>query len=183
MFLVGANNHSPLHTAFVHFPPMNTIAHQSVVGIEYTLKDQDGAVVDTNVGGESLFFIQGLGTIVPGLEIALNGRSLGESFDVTVKAVDGYGEYDAERRRSIPKASVPQLKDVQPGAMLQASGPEGTSVVTVAEVTETEIVIDGNHPMAGKDLYFSISVKEIREATPEELAHGHIHGPGGHHHH
>lgn len=161
---------------------MNTIAHQSVVGIEYTLKDKAGEIVDTNVGGEPLYFIQGLGTIVPGLEIALNGRSLGESFDVEVKAVDGYGEYDAQRRRAIPRASVPQLKDVQPGAMLQASGPEGVSVVTVAEVTDTEIVIDGNHPMAGKDLYFSISIKDIRAATPEELAHGHIHGPGGHHH-
>jgi len=120
---------------------------------------------------------------VPGLEIALNDRALGESFEVEVKAVDGYGEYDPERKRAIPRASVPQLKDVQPGAMLQASGPEGTSVVTVAEVTETEIVIDGNHPMAGKDLFFSISVKDIRDATAEELAHGHVHGPGGHHHH
>jgi FKBP-type peptidyl-prolyl cis-trans isomerase SlyD len=161
---------------------MNTIAHQSVVGIEYTLKDNAGEVIDSNVGGEPLFFIQGLGTIVPGLEIALNGRALGDRFDVEVKAVDGYGEYDAERRRAIPRASVPQLKDVQPGAMLQATGPEGTSVVTVAEVNENEIVIDGNHPMAGKDLFFSIVVKDIRPATAEELEHGHVHGAGGHHH-
>jgi len=161
---------------------MNTITHQSVVGIEYTLKDSAGEVVDSNVGGEPLFFIQGLGTIVPGLEIALNDRALGDSFDVEVKAADGYGEYDAERRRAIPRDSVPQLKDVQPGAMLQATGPEGTSVVTVAAVNETEIVIDGNHPMAGKDLFFSIVVKEIRAATAEELEHGHVHGPGGHHH-
>jgi FKBP-type peptidyl-prolyl cis-trans isomerase SlyD len=161
---------------------MNTIQNQSVVGIEYTLKDKVGEVVDSNVGGEPLFFIQGLGTIVPGLELALNGRALGDSFDVEVKAVDGYGEYSAERRRAIPRAQVPQLADVQPGAMLQAQGPEGVSVVTVAEVNETEIVIDGNHPMAGKDLFFSIVIKEIREATSEELAHGHIHGPGGHHH-
>ena len=158
------------------------ISHQKVVGIEYTLKDNAGGIVDSNAGGDPLYFIQGMGTIVPGLEIALNDRALGESFEVEVKAVDGYGEYDPERKRAIPRASVPQLKDVQPGAMLQASGPEGTSVVTVAEVTETEIVIDGNHPMAGKDLFFSISVKEIRDATAEELAHGHVHGPGGHHH-
>jgi FKBP-type peptidyl-prolyl cis-trans isomerase SlyD len=158
------------------------IENQKVVGIEYTLKDKAGAVIDTNAGGDPLFFIQGMGTIVPGLEIALNGRGLGESFDVEVKAVDGYGEYDPERKRGIPRASVPQLKDVKPGMMLQASGPEGNSVVTVAEVTDTEIVIDGNHPMAGKDLFFSIRVAEIRNATGEELAHGHIHGPGGHHH-
>jgi len=73
--------------------------------------------------------------------------------------------------------------DVEVGAMLQASGPEGSSVVTVSEVTETEIEIDGNHPLAGRDLFFSIEIKEIREATAEELQHGHVHGPGGHHHH
>jgi FKBP-type peptidyl-prolyl cis-trans isomerase SlyD len=93
---------------------MNTIAHQSVVGIEYTLKDNAGEVIDSNVGGEPLFFIQGLGTIVPGLEIALNGRALGDRFDVEVKAVDGYGEYDAERRRAIPRAS-PSSRTCSPG--------------------------------------------------------------------
>jgi FKBP-type peptidyl-prolyl cis-trans isomerase SlyD len=158
------------------------IENQKVVGIEYTLKDSAGGVVDSNAGGDPLYFIQGLGTIVPGLEIALNGRELGDTFEVEVKAVDGYGEYDAERKRSIPRSAAPQLKDVKAGMMLQATGPEGTSVVTVAEVTETEIVIDGNHPMAGKDLFFSISIKEVRDATAEELTHGHIHGPGGHHH-
>ena len=161
---------------------MNTIAHQSVVGIEYTLKDKDGGVVDSNAGGEPLFFIQGMGTLVPGLEIALNGRALGDKFEVEVKAADGYGEYDPERRRALPREKVPQLAEAKPGMMLQASGPEGVSVVTVADVTETEIIIDGNHPMAGKDLFFSIQVMDIREATAEELAHGHVHGPGGHHH-
>lgn len=161
---------------------MNSIEKNSVVGIEYTLKDKDGAVVDSNAGGDPLYFIQGLGTLVPGLEIALNGRALGDSFEVEVKAADGYGEYDENRKRSIPRASVPQLAEAKPGMMLQATGPEGVSVVTVADVTETEIVIDGNHPMAGKDLFFSISVKEIREATADELSHGHIHGPGGHDH-
>lgn len=158
------------------------IENQKVVGIEYTLKDQAGQVVDSNTGGDPLFFIQGMGTIVPGLEHALSGRTVGESFEVEVKAVDGYGEYDAKRRRSIPRSQVPQLMDAKPGAMLQATGPEGASVVTVAEVSETEIVIDGNHPMAGRDLFFSIRVAEIRHATAEELAHGHIHGPGGHEH-
>jgi FKBP-type peptidyl-prolyl cis-trans isomerase SlyD len=158
------------------------ITSQKVVGIEYTLKDSIGGIVDTNVGGEPLFFIQGMGTIVPGLEIALNGREPGESFDVEVKAADGYGEYDPQRKRGIPRSAAPQLADVKPGMMLQASGPEGASVVTVAEVTETEIVIDGNHPMAGKDLFFTIRIAEVRDATAEELSHGHIHGPGGHHH-
>jgi len=161
---------------------MSTIEKHSVVGIEYTLKDKDGGVVDTNAGGDPLLFIQGMGTLVPGLEIALNGRALGEKFEVEVKAVDGYGEYDPNRRRALPREKVPQLAEAKPGMLLQASGPEGVSVVTVADVTDTEIIIDGNHPMAGKDLFFSIHVTEIREATAEELAHGHVHGPGGHHH-
>jgi FKBP-type peptidyl-prolyl cis-trans isomerase SlyD len=159
------------------------IENNKVVGIEYTLKDKDGAVVDTNAGsGEPLYFIQGLGTIVPGLERSMNGKAVGESFDVTVKAADGYGEFDANRKRRIPKSALNGM-EVQVGQMLQASGPEGASVVTVSDVTETEIEIDGNHPMAGKDLFFSIKVTEIRDATQEEISHGHAHGPGGHHHH
>lgn len=159
------------------------ITREKVVGIEYTLKDADGLVIDSNVGHEPLFYIQGFGTLVPGLEIALEGRSAGDRFEVEVKAVDGYGEYDPQRRRSIPRDRFPQLKDVQPGMMLEARGPEGSSAVTVSEVTETTIVIDGNHPLAGKDLFFSIYVSEVRDATEEEKAHGHVHGPGGHHHH
>jgi FKBP-type peptidyl-prolyl cis-trans isomerase SlyD len=158
------------------------IANQTVVGIEYTLKDNAGGIVDSNAGGDPLLFIQGMGTLVPGLELALNGRDVGESFDVEIKAVDGYGEYDPQRKRGIPRASVPQLADAKPGMMLQATGPEGVSVVTVSEVTETEIIIDGNHPMAGKDLFFSIRVTEVRAATEEEMSHGHVHGAGGHHH-
>jgi FKBP-type peptidyl-prolyl cis-trans isomerase SlyD len=159
------------------------IENNKVVGIEYTLKDKDGVVIDTNAGsGEPLTFIQGLGTIVPGLERAMNGKTLGESFDVEIKAVDGYGEYDPERSRRVPRSVVGDMK-VEVGMMLQATGPEGASVVTVSEVTDEDIVIDGNHPMAGKDLFFSIKVAEIRDATEEELSHGHAHGPDGHHHH
>src|SRR6187402_3419216 len=109
------------------------IANQTVVGIEYTLKDNAGGIVDSNAGGDPLLFIQGMGTLVPGLELALNGRDVGESFDVEIKAVDGYGEYDPQRKRGIPRASVPQLADAKPGMMLQATGPEGVSVVTVSE--------------------------------------------------
>ena len=158
------------------------IENNKVVGIEYTLKDKDGEVVDTNAGsGEPLYFIQGLGTIVPGLERAMNGKSQGDSFDVVVKAADGYGEFDANRKRRVPRSVVGDMK-VEVGMMLQATGPEGASVVTVSEVTDTDIEIDGNHPMAGRDLFFSIKVTEIRDATEEELSHGHIHGAGGHHH-
>ncbi len=158
------------------------ISNNKVVGIEYTLKDTAGAVIDSNTGADPLFFIQGMGTIVPGLERAMEGKAAGESFEVEIKAVDGYGEYDASRKRGIPREQVPQLAEAKVGMMLQAQGPEGVSIVTVAEVNEKEIVIDGNHPMAGKDLFFSIKVAEVRDATEEELSHGHVHGPGGHHH-
>jgi FKBP-type peptidyl-prolyl cis-trans isomerase SlyD len=159
------------------------ISREKVVGIEYTLKGADGLVIDSNVGDEPLFFLQGFGTLVPGLEAALEGRVAGDRFEVEVKAADGYGEYDPQRLRSIPRANFPQLKDAKPGMMLEARGPEGVSAVTVSEVTEDTIVIDGNHPMAGKDLFFSIYVSDVRDATAEEKSHGHVHGPGGHHHH
>lgn len=158
------------------------IENKKVVGIEYTLKDRAGAVIDSNSGADPLYFIQGMGTIVPGLERAMNDKAAGESFDVEIKAAEGYGEYDSTRKRGIPRESVPHLSEAKPGMMLQAQGPEGASVVTVAEVTDKEIVIDGNHPMAGKDLFFSIRIAEVREATEDELSHGHVHGPGEHHH-
>ena len=159
------------------------VEDHKVVGIEYTLKDKTGDVVDTNVGDESLYFIQGLGSIVPGLERAMHGRPLGDSFEIEIKAAEGYGEFDATKVRKIPKSVVKNLGEVTPGMMLQAQGPDGMEVVTVTQVTETEVHLDANHPMAGKDLFFAIRIAEIRDATEDELAHGHAHGPGGHHHH
>ncbi len=159
------------------------IEDNKVVGIEYTLKDEKGVVMDSNKGQDLLYFIQGLGNIVPGLESAMTGKSKGDTFDVVVKAADGYGEHSEEKIRRIPRDVVKHLKNLEVGAMLQAQGPNGVEVVTITEMNDTEIVLNGNHPMAGHDLYFSVRVGEIRNATAEELEHGHAHDPNGHHHH
>ncbi len=159
------------------------VENGKVIGIEYTLKNAAGEVLDSNAGEETLYFIQGAGNIVPGLENAMTGKSLDERFDVEVKAADGYGAHDAGLIRRIPRDKMKGMSDIKVGAMLQAKGPEGHQIFTVTEVTDTEVQLDGNHPMAGQDLFFNIRVAEIRDATQEEKAHGHVHGPGDHHHH
>lgn len=159
------------------------VEDKKVVAIEYTLKNPSGEVLDSNKGGELLYFIQGEGNIVPGLEKQMAGKSIGDSFEALVKAADGYGEYDDEKIRRIPRAQLKHLKGLREGMALQMRGPEGVEMITVTSISETEVVADGNHPLAGQDLHFQIRVGEIREATKDELAHGHAHGPGGHHHH
>lgn len=159
------------------------IENNKVVGIEYTLKDKSGKIMDSNEGQELLYFIQGQGNIVPGLEKAMAGKSSGDSFEVVVKAADGYGEYNEELIRRIPLDVVKHLKNLEIGGMLQAQGPDGVEVLTITDINDKELVLNGNHPMAGHDLYFNIRVGEIREATKDEMEHGHAHGPDGHHHH
>jgi FKBP-type peptidyl-prolyl cis-trans isomerase SlyD len=159
------------------------VENQKVVGMEYTLKNNQGEVLDTNAGEDLLQYIHGLGNIVPGLEKAMEGKTIGDTFEVEVKAVDGYGLHDPNLIRRVPRAKMKGLSDVKVGAMLQARGPEGEQIFTVTEVTDTDVKLDGNHPMAGQDLFFTIRVAEIRDATKDELDHGHAHGPGDHHHH
>jgi FKBP-type peptidyl-prolyl cis-trans isomerase SlyD len=158
------------------------VEDKKVVGIEYTLKNSGGETLDSNVGADLLHFIQGEGNIVPGLEKAMAGKAAGDNFEVTVKAAEGYGEYDDELIRRIPRKQVKHLGNIKEGASLQMRGPEGVEILTVTQVSDEEIVADGNHPLAGQDLHFAIRVAEIRNATEEELEHGHAHGPGGHHH-
>ncbi len=159
------------------------VEDQKVVGIEYTLKNTEGEVIDSNSGEDLLHFIQGSGNIVPGLERAMAGRTEGDRFEVRIVAADGYGEYDEERIRRIPRARIKNLGAVEEGMTLQMRGPHGEEMLTVTSVSEEEIVADGNHPLAGQDLHFTIRVAEIRDATSEELEHGHVHEHGGHGHH
>ena len=159
------------------------VEDKKVVAIEYTLKNAQGEVLDTNKGEELLYFIQGEGNIVPGLEKQMAGKSSGDSFEALVKAADGYGVYDDEKIRRIPRAQMKHLKGLKEGMSLQMRGPEGVEMLTVTSISDDEVVADGNHPLAGQDLHFQIRIGEIRDATKDELAHGHAHGPGGHHHH
>lgn len=159
-----------------------TITQDSVVTIHYTLKDDTGAVIDSSAGGEPLAYIHGHGNIVPGLERELTGRNAGDKVSVRVPPADGYGEYDKELVQSVPRRALRGIKEVQPGMHLHAQTEQGPRTVTVTRVAGDMVTLDGNHPLAGKNLNFDVEVAEVRDATSEELAHGHVHGPGGHHH-
>jgi len=159
------------------------ITRDSVVTIHYTLKDDAGAVIDSSASGEPLAYLHGHGNIVPGLERALSGRDAGDKLSVRVTPAEGYGEYDKELVQSVPRRALRGIKDVQPGMHLHAQTEAGTRTVTVTRVHGDMVTLDANHPLAGKNLNFDIQVEDVRQATEEELSHGHVHGPGGHHEH
>ena len=159
------------------------IANNKVVSIHYKLTNDAGDILDSSEGQEPLAYLHGLGNIIPGLENALSGRALGDKFSVTVAPADGYGERDNEMVQSVPKSAFQGVDQILPGMQFQAQSPDGMQLVTVVEVDGDEVILDGNHPMAGITLTFDVEVTEIRDATTEELEHGHVHGPGGHHHH
>ena len=159
------------------------ITRDSVVTIHYTLKDDAGAVIDSSASGEPLAYLHGHGNIVPGLERALSGRDAGDKLSVRVPPAEGYGEYDNQLVQSVPRRALRGIKDVQPGMHLHAQTEAGTRTVTVTRVQGDMVTLDANHPLAGKNLNFDIQVEDVRQATEEELSHGHVHGPGGHHEH
>lgn len=158
------------------------ITSGKVVLIDYTLTNDNKQVIDSSEGHEPLAYIHGSGQIIPGLEKALDGKTVGDALQVDVSPEEGYGEHDSEKIITIPRAQVQGVPDLKVGTQLQASGGEGPQVVTVTKLTDNEVTLDGNHPLAGTNLHFDVTIREVRDATDEEIAHGHVHGPGGHHH-
>jgi FKBP-type peptidyl-prolyl cis-trans isomerase SlyD len=159
------------------------IAHEKVVSIHYTLTDSAGTVLDSSSGSHPLAYLHGFGNIIPGLENALEGKATGDKFSVTVEPGEGYGERDEGLVQAVPRTAFKGVKELAPGMQFQAQGPQGTRLVVVTQVTADIVTVDANHPLAGQTLHFEVEVSEVREATSEELEHGHVHGPGGHHHH
>lgn len=159
------------------------IARDSVVAFQYTLKNEQGEVVDES-GDEPLVYLHGHGQIVPGLEAALLGKSAGEKIDVKIPPKEGYGEKTTKETVRIPKDEFPEDAEPDIGMALDAVGPNGKSVVLwVIAKDEEGIDVSLDHPLAGMTLHFDVTIGEVRKATKEELAHGHVHGPGDHHHH
>lgn len=159
------------------------IAHQKVVSIHYTLTNVDGDIIDSSEGSEPLSYLHGFGNIIPGLENALTGRKAGDRFTISVTPAEGYGERDDGMIQTVPRNAFHGVDEIQPGMQFQAQSPEGMQLVTVIGVEEDQVILDGNHPMAGLTLNFAVEITAVRDATHEELDHGHVHGPGGHHHH
>lgn len=161
------------------------VAKETVVTIEYTLKDDDGDVIDTSVGSDPLGYVHGVGALVPGLEKALDGKSAGDSVKVAVAPGEGYGEHDPDLVQRASRNQFPNADEVQVGMQFRASGEHGDTVVTVVEVQGDDVTLDANHPLAGVRLNFDVKIIGVRAATANEIAHGHPHGPDGsdHHHH
>ncbi len=160
------------------------IGQDKVVSIHYTLTNGSGEVLDSSSGGEPLAYLHGKGNIIPGLEKALEGRKTGEKLDVKVAADEAYGQRDENLVQKVPRRAFGGVAKVEPGMQFHAQTSQGqTRLVTVTGVQGDMVTVDGNHPLAGQDLNFAVEVADIRDATEEELAHGHVHGPGGHHHH
>lgn len=157
------------------------ISKHKVVTMDYTLTDEQGNTIDTSEGREPLAYIHGVGGIIPGLEAALEGRTPGEQLQVKISPEDGYGDRDESLLQVVPRDRF-DVDDVNVGMQFHAQSDDGVSIVTVVAVTDENVTVDANHPLAGVTLNFDVEVKEVREATEEELSHGHVHGPGGHEH-
>ena len=153
------------------------IQNNSAVSFHYSLTDDDGISIDSSEGKEPLGYLHGAGNIIPGLEKALEGKEVGDSLTVAVKAAEGYGEVQKELIQEVPREAFQGIDTIELGMQFEAQTGQGGSVpVTVIAVTDELVTVDGNHPLAGKNLNFDVSIEEIREASEEELAQGHIHG-------
>lgn len=157
------------------------VANQSVVSIHYTLKNSAGEVLDSSEGQEPLVYLHGAGNIISGLEDALADKAVGDQLNVVIAATDGYGEYSDDLVQRVPLTAFQGVENVEVGARFQAQTESGPVSVVVTEVDEESVVVDSNHPLAGQELHFDVSVAEVRAASEEEIAHGHVHMPGHSH--
>jgi FKBP-type peptidyl-prolyl cis-trans isomerase SlyD len=157
------------------------IEHQKVVGIHYTLKDNSGEVLDKSQVGNPLYFIHGMGSIILGLEEALLGKKVGDSFQVSIPPDKGYGEKKQDLIQLVDKSSFGD-QDVQVGMQFTARAGDNAYNVVITEIANGKVTVDANHPLAGQILHFDVSIEDVRSATQDEISHGHVHGPGGHHH-
>ena len=152
-----------------------------VVSMEYTLK-VDGVVTDSSEGREPLEFVHGAGNIIPGLEREMTGMAVGESKDVMIAAAEGYGERDEEAFMDVPRDQFPAEIPIKVGIELQVQNQAGQPMFArIEKVEDQNVRLNFNHPLAGKDLHFSVRVVDLRDATDEEIEHGHVHGPGHSH--
>lgn len=160
-----------------------TISQQKVVTIHYKVVDvASDEVIDSSEGDDPMTYLHGARNIIPGLEQALEGKAVGDEFEVTVEPGDAYGEHSEDRIQVVPKEAFQEMETIEPGMMVTAQTEQGQINLVVTEVDEATVTVDANHPLAGKSLKFSVKVEAVRDASEEELAHGHVHGPGGHDH-
>ena len=152
------------------------IGDNVVASIHYTLTDNDGEVLDSSSGGDPLKYLHGAGNLIPGLEKELHGKSAGASLNVKVAAAEAYGEVNPQLVEVVPRAAFQGIESIEPGMAFEAQGSDGQSRrIVVTEVNGDDITVDGNHPLAGVELNFDVEIVDVRDATAEEISHGHVH--------
>lgn len=158
------------------------VAKKCAVALDYKLTIDDGIVVDASEKGEPLWYLHGAGNIIPGLEKQLEGLTTGDKKKVVVTPEDGYGVYDNARIHTVPKSQFPQ-GSYTVGDHIIATAPDGSEVpARITQMDGKTITLDFNHELSGKTLTFDVTVVEVRDASKDELKHGHVHGPHGHDH-
>lgn len=155
------------------------ITNDTVVVMHYAVSDSEGTLIDSSYDGQPMAIIQGTGYLIPGLENALEGHQQGDKFEVSVSCEQAYGPRHDEYVQTVPKEVMQGVEELAVGTQLRATTDDGEQTVIVIDVTEDEVTVDGNHPLAGIDLSFDVEILEVREATAEELEHGHVHAEGG----
>ncbi len=151
------------------------ITKDKVASIHYTLTNSQGQVLDTSNGREPLSYIQGRNNLIIGLEKALEGKTTGDKIHVTIPPEEAYGTRAEELVQSIPREAFGDIKDIQPGMEFQMNTETGPLIIRVIEVNDSQVLVDGNHPLAGESLTFDVEVVDVRDASAEEIEHGHVH--------
>ncbi len=152
------------------------VEKNKVVTIHYTLTNDDGQVLDTSVGKNPLKYLHGNKNLIEGLEKELLGKKVGDKLHVVIEPAEAYGERREDLVQEVPREAFQGVEDIQPGMQFNAQAPDGsTYVVTVTNIGEEKITIDANHDLAGVRLTFDVEVMDIRNATDEEISHGHVH--------
>lgn len=161
---------------------MMKIEKGSVVSLNFTLTDSDKNLIESSEAKKPLMYLHGFQNLLPKVEEALNGKATGEKVNVSVTKTEAYGDVVPELIQTVKREQFENSKDLQEGMAFQVQTPEGVQVFAITKINGDDITIDGNHPLAGMDLEFALEVLDIREASKEEMDHGHVHGPGGHEH-
>jgi FKBP-type peptidyl-prolyl cis-trans isomerase SlyD len=153
------------------------ITKDKVAAIHYTLRDGAGNILDSSQGRDPLYYLHGAHNLIPGMEEGLEGRQPGDHFQLDVNPDKGYGHRDPRLIEAVPRQAFGN-QNIEVGMQFQTNDGQ---VVTVTDVTPDTVTVDANHPLADQDLFFDVEVIAVRDATSDELSHGHVHGPGGHH--
>lgn len=158
------------------------IAKETIVSLDYTLKNDAGEVMDTSEGREPLTYLHGVGSLIPGLEKVLNDKEAGEKLTVKIEPEEAYGKRNEALIQEVELKQFEEPKEIKEGVQIQVETSAGANIAVVTKLENEMVTLDMNHPLADMTLHFDVEVKAVREATKEEIEHGHVHGPEGHEH-